>query len=40
MSDGLVLTILITILISIAGYFSITPLFSLLGAYLLLYVRT
>jgi len=31
-SDGLVLTILVTILISIAGYYSITPLFSLLGA--------
>ena len=31
-SDGLVLTIFVTVLISIAGYYSITPLFSLLGA--------
>lgn len=31
-SDGLVLTILVTLVVSTAGYFSITPLFSALGA--------
>ncbi|MBN2161455.1 MAG: polysaccharide biosynthesis C-terminal domain-containing protein, partial [Pontiellaceae bacterium] len=31
-SDGLFLTILVTLLVSVFGYFSITPLFSALGA--------
>jgi len=31
-SDGLVLTILGTVLVSLLGYFSITPIFSMLGA--------